>query len=249
VEVEIPDPVCRGEAIGIDLGLAHYAALSDGTTLPNPRNLIWSEKKLARLQRRLCRRKKGSAGWRKARVQVSGLQEKIANQRKDFQHKLTRWLVDEFGVIGLESLNFKGMLHNRRLAKQIADASWGELCRQLAYKGEWYGCQIRQIDQWSPSSKTCSVCGAVMGEMRLSVRDWVCPECQAHHDRDVNAARNILIQATVGTTERRNIDVANAGEVHVRPLFFEEAGTQKPEANYFSGSSPGSIRRGRKLID
>ena len=230
VEVEIPEPVCRGEAIGIDLGLAQYAALSDGTTIPNPRNLLQSEKKLARLQRRLSRRKKGSAGWRKARVQVSRLQEKIANQRKDFQHKRTRWLVDEFGVIGLESLNVKGRLHNRRLAKQIADAAWGEFCRQLAYKGRWYGCQIRLIDQWMPSSKTCSACGAVMEEMPLSVRDWVCPECQAYHDRDINAARNILMQATVGTTE------SHAGEVHVRPLFlFAEAGTQRPEANHFSG--------------
>ena len=231
VEVDIPDPVCSGEAVGIDLGLAHYAALSDGTTIPNPRNLIRSERKLARLQRRLSRRKRGSEGWQKARLQVSRMHEKIVNQRRDFQHKLTRCLVDEFGVIGLESLNVKGMMNNGRLAKHIADASWGEFCRQLAYKGEWYGCQIVKIDPWYPSSKTCSVCGAVMEKMPLHVREWECPECQAKHDRDVNAAKNILKQATVGTTERRNKMVANAGGVQIRPVYHVQAGTQKPETH------------------
>ena len=224
VEVEIPDPVCQGEAVGMDLGLAHYAALSDGTTIANPRNLLQSEKKLARLQRQLSRRKKGSSGWHKARLKVARMQEKIVNQRKDFEHKLSRRLVDEFGMIGLESLNIKHMLQNQRLAKHITDASWGEFCRQLGYKGEWYGCRIRHVDQWYPSSKTCSVCGAVMEEMLLNVRNWECPECQAHQNRDINAAKNILLQATVGTTE------SYAGGVHVRPLSFAEAGTLKPDA-------------------
>ena len=229
VEVEIADPQYQGEEVGLDLGLMHYAVLSDGTTIPNPHNLIRGEKRLAMLQRRLSRRKKGSAGRQKARLQVSRMQEKIANQRKDFQHKLTRWLVDEYGLIGLESLNVKGMMSNGRLAKHIADASWSEFCRQLDYKGDWYGCQIEHIDQWYPSSKTCSACGAVMEAMPLRVRQWECPECQAQHDRDVNAAKNILIQATVGTTE------SHAGGVHIRPCFRVKAGTQKPEANHLSG--------------
>jgi putative transposase len=225
VEEEIPEPVCQGEAVGIDLGLAHYAVLSEGMKIPNPHNLIGSQKKLARLQRQLSRRERGSGGWEKARLQVARLQERIADQRRDFQHKLTRWLVEEFRVIGLESLNVKGMLGNGRLAKHIADASWGEFIRQLGYKGEWYGCRIVKDDPWYPSSKTCSEWGAVMEEMPLQIRKWRCPRCQTQHDRDVNAARNILHQATLGTTE------SHAGGVQVRPVVHRtQAGTQKPEA-------------------
>jgi putative transposase len=225
VEEEIPEPVCQGEAVGIDLGLAHYAVLSDGMKIPNPHNLIGSQKKLARLQRQLSRRERGSGGWEKARLQVARLQERIADQRRDFQHKVTRWLVEEFRVIGLESLNVKGMLGNGRLAKQIADASWGEFIRQLGYKGEWYGCRIVKDDPWYPSSKTCSECGAVMEEMPLQIGKWRCPRCQTQHDRDVNAARNILDQAAVATTE------SHAGGVQVRPVVHRtQAGTQKPEA-------------------
>jgi putative transposase len=139
--------------------------------------------------------------------------------------------VEEFGVIGLESLNVKGMMGNGHLARQIGDASWGECCRQLGYKGEWYGCQIVKVDPWYPSSKTCSAFGVVMEEMPLQVREWRCSRCQTQHDRDVNAARNILYQATVGTTGRRNAIVANAGGVQVRPVVHRtQAGTQKPEA-------------------
>jgi putative transposase len=224
VEVDIPEPECCGEGIGLDLGLMHYAVLSDGTKIPNPRHLKQSEKGLARLQRRLSRRQKGSKGRQKARMQVSRMQEKIANQRKDFQHKLSHRLVKEYGLIGVESLHVKGMMQNGRLARHIADAAWGEFNRQLAYKGAWYGCQVKKIGQWYPSSKTCSVCGTVKAEMTLSIRNWECAACQAGHDRDVNAARNILYQATVGTTG------INAGGVPVRPVFQMQAGTLKPEA-------------------
>jgi putative transposase len=223
VEVEIPEPETCGEGIGIDLGLMHYAVLSDGTKISNPRNLKKSEKELARMQRRMSRRQKGSQGWEKARLQVSRKQEKIANQRKDFQHKLSHRLVKEYGLIGVESLQVKGMMQNGRLAKAIADVGWGEFNRQLAYKGAWYGCQVKKIDSWYPSSKTCSVCGAVMAELALSIRQWECPVCEARHDRDVNAARNILKEATVGTTGR------HAGGVHVRPVLQKQAGTLKPE--------------------
>jgi len=138
--------------------------------------------------------------------------------------------VNGYGLISVESLHVKGMMQNGRLAKHIADAAWGEFNRQLDYKGAWYGCQVRKIDQWYPSSKTCSVCGAVKAELPLSMRHWACPVCGACHDRDVNAARNILYQATVGTTESSNSSVANAGGVHVRPVFHIQAGTLKPEA-------------------
>ena len=224
VEVEIPEPEYCGEGIGIDLGLMHYAVLSDGRKIPNPRNLKQSEKELARIQRRMSRRQKGSQGWQKARMQVARKQEKIANQRKDFQHKLSHGLVKEYGLIGVESLQVKGMMHNGRLAKSIADVGWGEFNRQLACKGAWYGCQVKKIDPWYPSSKTCSACGTVMVEMALSIRQWECPACGAGHDRDVNAARNILVQATVGTPGR------HAGGVQVRPVFSMQAGTLKPEA-------------------
>jgi len=137
--------------------------------------------------------------------------------------------VEEYGLIGLESLHVKGMMGNGRLAKHIGDAAWGEFCRQLVYKGEWYGCRIEQIDPWYPSSKRCSACGAVKEAMPLHVRQWACPECQVQHDRDVNAARNILMQATVGTTG------SHAGGVDVRPVCQGQAGTLKPEAHHLSG--------------
>ena len=229
VEMDIETPQYQGGAVGLDLGLLHYAVLSDGTTVPNPRNLLRSEKKLVRLQRRLSRRKVGSGGRQKARLQVSRMQERIANQLKDFQHKLTRRLVEEYGLIGLESLHVKGMMGNGRLAKHIGDTAWGEFCRQLVYKGEWYGCRIEQIDPWYPSSKRCSACGAVKEAMPLHVRQWACPECQVQHDRDVNAARNILMQATVGTMG------SHAGGVDVRPVCQGQAGTLKPEAHHESG--------------
>jgi putative transposase len=137
--------------------------------------------------------------------------------------------VEEYGLIGLESLHVKDMMVNGHLAKHIGDAAWSEFCRQLTYKGEWYGCQIEQIDPWYPSSKRCSACGAVMEVIPLRVRQWECPECQVQHDRDVNAARNILRQATVGTTGR------HAGGVDVRPVCQQQAGTLKPEAHHLSG--------------
>ena len=180
------------EKIGIDLGLTHFAILSDGEKIPAPNAFRKHEKKLAKLQRRLARKKKGSKNRTKARLKVAKLHAKIADIRKDFIHKLSTRLIHENQVIAVETLAVSNMKKNRKLAKSIGDAGWAEFVRQLEYKARWYGREVVKIDRWHPSSKRCSDCGHTVEKMPLKVRHWTCPDCGANHDRDINAARNIL---------------------------------------------------------
>ncbi|KAA3644085.1 MAG: transposase [Chloroflexi bacterium] len=234
VELEIPAPQFKGSTVGIDLGLRSFLARSDGQKVANPRPLVQAERRLRRLQRSLSRRRKGSRGWERQRLKVARQHEKVANQRYDFQHKLSHRLVEEHRLIGIESLNIKGMVCNRRLARHISDAGWGQFVRMLAYKGAWYGCHVVAAERWFPSSKTCSMCGAEMEIMPLQVRDWDCPSCGSHHDRDVNAAKNILKHTTADRTTAGAAE-SHADGVHVRPASYpRQAGTQKSEANYFN---------------
>lgn len=195
----VTPPPAVGPEVGIDLGLKAFATLSDGRIIEPPQHLRKSELRLKRLQRRLSRKRKGSANRRKAKVLLARQHEKVANRRADFLHKLSRQLVDTHGHIGVENLHVKGMVRNHSLAKSIVDASWGEFVRQLEYKGDWYGCRITKADRWFASSRICSDCGAVNPDLRLKDRCWNCIECGVTHDRDVNAARNILRQSTART--------------------------------------------------
>lgn len=198
-EVDIPEPQYDGGAIGVDLGLKDFAVTSDGEHIEAPKYLRKAEKRLRRTQRHLSRCKRGSRGREKARRVVARQYERVANQRSDFIHKLSRRLVNENQVIGLEDLAVKNMLGNHSLAKSISDAGWAEFVRCLEYKGAWYGCEIWRVDRFFPSSKRCHDCGFVLDTLPLHVRSWTCPECGAIHDRDENAARNILEFCTAGS--------------------------------------------------
>ena len=180
------------QVVGIDLGLTHFAILSDGEKVPAPNTFRKHEKKLAKLQRKLARKKKGSKNRTKARLKVAKLHAKIADIRKDFTHKLSTRLIHENQVIAVETLAVGNMKKNRKLAKSIGDAGWAEFVRQLEYKARWYGRELVKIDRWHPSSKRCSDCGYTAEKMPLNVRQWTCPDCGSSHDRDVNAARNVL---------------------------------------------------------
>jgi putative transposase len=177
--------------IGIDLGLHDLFVTSDGQRTGNPRHTAKYAAKLAKAQRRLSKKKLGSANRAKAKRKVAAIHAKLSDCRMDNLHKLSRRLINENQVVCVESLQVKNMLRNRALAKSISDAGWGEFVRQLAYKADWAGRQLVAIDQWYPSSKRCSACGHVMDKMPLHIRAWRCPECSTELDRDVNAAINI----------------------------------------------------------
>ena len=191
-----PMPI-SSKTVGIDLGLNHLFITDNGFKVDNPRHTKRYASKLARLQRKLAKKKKGSNNRDKARKKVARLHAKISDCRLDNLHKLSRKLINENQVVCVESLQVKNMIKNPKLAKHIADASWGKFVRQLEYKADWAGRTVSKIDRFFPSSKRCSSCGFVRQSMSLKVRKWTCPECNTHHDRDINAAKNIK---TVGLT-------------------------------------------------
>jgi putative transposase len=193
--VDAVDPVqlpATGAVAGVDLGVKDLAVTSHGVKIPNPRKLDRRERNLARHQRRLSRCQHGSANRAKARAKVARAHRKVRASRADFLHKASARLVRDHDAIVIEDLYVKGMVRNRSLAKAISDCGWGEFRRQLEYKCERYGRHLIVIGRWYPSSKTCSACGHLLAALSLSTRHWTCPSCGTRHDRDVNAAKNIL---------------------------------------------------------
>lgn len=179
------------KTVGVDIGIKTLGVCSDGVEFENPKATYKYAKKLAKAQRKLSKKKKGSNNFKKQKLKVAKICDKIANVRKDFTHKMTSKLINENQVISLETLKVKDMVKNKRLAKAISDANFGEIVRQLEYKAEWYGRTISKISQWFPSSKMCNSCGSLYsGTWTLNVREWTC-DCGKHHDRDLNAAINI----------------------------------------------------------
>ena len=180
------------KSVGLDVGITSLIATSNGEKINNPRHFKRLRRKLRQVQKSLSRKQKGSNNRHKARRKVAKVHSKITYARKDFLNKLTTQLVRENQTIIVEDLAIKNMIKNPKLALHISDASWGELVRQLEYKCRWYGRELIKIDRWFPSSKRCGNCGHVVEKLPLNIREWDCPKCGTNHDRDLNAARNIL---------------------------------------------------------
>lgn len=197
ISLKVDDPTVQPlppveRSIGLDMGISALVTDSDGNTIANPRTLDRLRKQMRQAQKALSRKVKGSNNRHKARTRVARLHARIADIRQDNLHQLTTRLIRENQTIVVEDLNIRGMVKNHKLARAISDASWSELIRQLSYKAEWYGRQLVKVDRWLPSSKVCSACGHQLERLPLSVRSWQCPSCGTSHDRDHNAARNIL---------------------------------------------------------
>jgi putative transposase len=204
----------EGKAVGIDVGLTHFAITSDGSKYDNPKYYRKYEKKLATRQRRLNRKGKGSNNRNKARKAAAKVHQKISRCREDFLHKLSRKLVDENQVIVVESLAVRNMVKNHKLAKSISDAGWSMFCTMLKYKTEWDGKVYLEVDRFFPSSKTCCMCLNQVGNLPLDIRSWQCPKCGILHDRDINAAINIRDE---GLRILAGGHLVSASGVRVRP--------------------------------
>ncbi|AKB42280.1 RNA-guided endonuclease TnpB family protein [Methanosarcina vacuolata] len=194
-----PIPFSHATLIGVDVGLMTFATLSTGEKIDNPKFLKTSLERLKFLQRKVSRKVIGSKNRRKAVYKLAKLHEKIANQRHDFQHKVSNKLISDNQAIAVETLNIQGMMKNHKRAQSTGDAGWYSFVLKLQYKAEWFGKTILKINQWLPSSKTCNVCGYKHPNLTEDIREWQCPDCGNIHDRDINAAINIKNFA-VGTT-------------------------------------------------
>ncbi len=186
------EKVKTGKVVGIDLGLTHFMIDDKGGKIENPRFYRKSEAKLKVLQRAFSRKKKGSKRYLKCKKKVAVLHEKISNQRNNFLHESANHLINNYDKIYVEDLSVKNMVRNRRMAKSISDASWSRFVSILTYKAEWYGKSVYKINRWFASSKTCSNCDYQIDNLDLSIREWTCFDCDVRHDRDVNAAKNVL---------------------------------------------------------
>lgn len=189
---EVPaKPLCITQLTGYDMGLSHYLISSGGNKVNNPRHLINASRNLRRKQKALSRKQHGSANRRKARLQLSAVHERVVSARTDFQHKLSRAIVDENQAIIVETLKAANMMKNHSLSRAIGDAGWHSFVMKLEYKAQAAGVHLVKLDQWFASSKICHCCSYKMPEMPLDKRIWQCPECGVEHDRDINAALNI----------------------------------------------------------
>ena len=219
------------KSVGVDMGLKDLLITSEGETFNNNRYTRRYECKLAKAQQHLSRKKKGSRGFENQKLKVARLHEKIVNSRADYLHKCSISLVRRYDTICIEDLNVKGMVKNHHLAKSITDASWGKFVAMLTYKAEWNDKKVVKIDRFYPSSQTCHVCGYINKHIKdLSVREWECPECHTHHDRDINAAINIL-HFSLNNTSAGTVDYT--GGEGVRTDHLGSHSSMKPEANEF----------------
>ena len=213
----LPD---AGHAVGVDLGVKDFAVTSDGERITNPRHMERKARNLARYQRRMARCRRGSANRGKAKAKAARAHRKVRNARRDFLHRASTRLVRSADMIVIEDLAVKNMVRNRHLARVIADCGWGEFRRQLEYKCERAGRELIVIDRWYPSSKTCSACGHLLAELSLSNRHWTCPSCGSRHDRDINAAKNILAAGLAASA--CGADVRHSGSSRVRSAVKQE---------------------------
>ena len=228
VDAAEPEPLpAVGRSAGIDLGVTSFLVMSDGTKIANPRHLQRRARNLARYQRRLARCQRGSANRAKAKAKVARAHRKVRNARADFLHRTTTQLIRDNDLIAIEDLAVKNMVRNRCLARAISDCGWGEFRRQLEYKCERAGRCLVVTGRWYPSTKTCSACGFLLADLPLRVRAWRWPSCRARHDRDLNAAKNIL---AAGLAVARGLpgDACGADVRHLETPPVQSAVKQEP---------------------